>query len=568
MFRSKKTPAAAHPPSGDIQALADELSNARGRLELLGGDAADVLAEVPSEAELAEKRGLAEWRRAQLREAERAALAAQLAADAKIREADAKIREADIRDVVGARMALADQRRADSPASTIAELRRYGKGYRYGCAAIIAIGMIWSAVNVQKNMAPGGVSDPMFWVSFLVEGMISGLLVIIAVGTAKHREAAGVEPAPAVQAAEVGLFLLTLGLNTYPYLSATYWYQATLHGIAPVLIGGSLWVLHYLGRDNIRSREIVARRITDDLTAQLPDLHALHTQQPSAAHTAATPSTTTAGTQQHQDVAARTTDPIAEFEAEFDPAPEPALTTVSEPAPHFDPEESAAPHRTSPEVDSTALVDASAGSGAGSADVDTIEAGPAPHQPTLESAGPTAEPADEAPEPARTGTSTAPTSADAPAPTVSAGEVREEVRATRAPRTRTAHPSRTSGAGSAAPTSAGARAQSALALATVESAGESADGSAGSAPEVRGVLTALAHEVRDRGVGRRLDLDTVVRVLEMAAVAASTNAIHSATGVHRTTVDKIRATSEVARAEAIAGGAGGRVIELRKPDRT
>ncbi|WP_331764079.1 hypothetical protein OG225_43565 (plasmid) [Nocardia sp. NBC_01377] len=576
MFRTKKTePVPARPPGGDVAALAEQLSTARGRLELLGGDSANVLTEVPSESELAEQRGLAEWKRGQLRRADRAELSAQLDAAEAIREAEAQIREADIRDAIDARKALAAQRRADTPASTIAELHRYSRWTRYGCAAIIAAGMLWSAVNVQHNMAPGGTSDPMFWVSFLVEGMISGLLVIIAVGTAKNREAAGVEPSPGLQWAEVGLFALTLALNTYPYLAATHWYQASLHGIAPCLIGGALLVLHYLGKDYTKARAVVAQRITSDVAMHLPDLRTLHTPQPSIIGTAVAPSTAPAVAQEQPVESARTTDPIDEFEAEFDPAPEPALP----PAPHYVDEESAAPHRTSPEVHSTAILDTSAGSAAaphfesaGSEGTDTVVVESAPHQPSEESAdtsaGAAAPVAEEAPEPARTETSTTSTSNDALEVTASAGEVREEVRAPRAPRSRTAHPSRTSGAGSSAPASAGSRTQAALALSPVESAGTSAVESAGTDSQVRASLTALANEVRGRGAGGRLPVETVVRVLEALDRGASVNAAHTATGVHRRTVERIRDTAAVLLAEAVSSGTGGRVIELRKTDRT
>ncbi|WP_433717455.1 hypothetical protein ACQP2U_43925 (plasmid) [Nocardia sp. CA-084685] len=560
MFRSKtKTPPVpARPPTGDVAALAEQLSTARGRLELLGGDAASVLTEVPSEAELAEARGLAVWKRGQLRQADRAELTAQLEAAEDIRAAEREIRAADIRDAIDARKALAAQRRAETPASTIAELHRYSRWTRYGCGAIIAAGMIWSAINVQHNMAPGGTSDPLYWVSFLIEGMISGLLVIIALGTAKVRDAADIEPSAGIRWAEVGLFTLTFGLNTYPYVRDSHWYDSMLHGIAPGLIGGTLWVLHYMGADYTRARGVVAQRITDDAALHLPDLRALHSVQATPL-LAPAQSETAAAVQHHHGEETRTsTEPMAEFEREFVPAPEPALTTASESAPHFADEESAAPHRTSLEVDSTPVVDASAGAPhqeSAVAEVAVVE--PAPHQPIEESAVPAAPVQEETPAPASTEPSTTATSQEAAPEPASAGEVR----ASRGPRTRTAHPARSSGAGAGAPASAGPRSQSALALATVESAGDSA----GTDSQVRGSMTALAEEVRGRGAGGRLPLETVVRVLEVLTGGASVNAAHTATGVHRKTIERIRDTATVVRAEAASSTTGGRVIELRKP---
>ncbi|WP_280357511.1 hypothetical protein [Nocardia otitidiscaviarum] len=248
------------------------------------------LLEALSEEELAKQRELAEWRRAELREAERAELSDQLAAAAAVRKAAKEIRDADIRDAVDARKALAAQRRAETPESTVAELHRYSRWTRYGCAAIIAAGMVWSAINVQQNMAPGGTADPLFWASYLIEGMISGLLIIIALGTAKVREAAPtLEPSRGTRVAEVGLFALTLGLNTYPYLRAAHWYDAALHAVAPGMIGAALLVLHALGADYAQARRIVSERITG--TVQLPELPALQTVHPAPSYPVEQPDT-------------------------------------------------------------------------------------------------------------------------------------------------------------------------------------------------------------------------------------------------------------------------------------
>ncbi|MEV6562963.1 hypothetical protein AB0M22_45100 [Nocardia sp. NPDC051756] len=263
-----------------VQALAEQLHSARERLALLGGDAPQVLAEVPSEAELAAERELAEWRRSALRAAERAELAEQLAAAESLRKAQAEIREADIRDAVDARKALAEQRRADTPVSNMAELRRAGRYIRIACATIIAAGMLWSAINVQQNMAPGGTGDPLFWVSYLIEAMISGLLIVIALGVSKARELADLDPPAATRMVEVGLLVLTLGLNTYPHLSEGHWYDAALHAIAPVMIGGSLLALHGLGSHYMKARKRIAERIhaqggTD--TVHLPAIDTVQT---------------------------------------------------------------------------------------------------------------------------------------------------------------------------------------------------------------------------------------------------------------------------------------------------
>ncbi|WP_405140402.1 hypothetical protein [Nocardia sp. NBC_01388] len=274
--RQKLKPAPTIQAPSDPRPLELQLTDARQRLQLLQGDAGAVLADAPSEEELAGRRAVAVWRRAELLKAEQAELTDQLAAAEALRQANKAIRETDIQDVVDARKALAEQRRAESPASGVAELRRFSRRTRNGCAAIIAAGMLWSAINVQHNMGPGGVKDPMFWASFLIEGMISGLLILIALGTAKVRETAKREPGRGIRLTEAGLFLATLGLNTYPYVKQGHWYDTVLHGIAPAGIGAALLTLHFLGQEYTLARKDLAARITDLDTVQLPSLDAVH----------------------------------------------------------------------------------------------------------------------------------------------------------------------------------------------------------------------------------------------------------------------------------------------------
>ncbi|MFE2962017.1 hypothetical protein [Nocardia tengchongensis] len=263
----------------DPKLLADQLASARQRLALLDGDATVVLSEVPSEQELIARREQAEWRRAELLKLDRAELADQLAAADALRDANKTIREADIRDAVDARKAVAAQRRSSAPTSQVAELHRYDRWTSYGCAGIILAGLVWSAINVQQNMAPGGTGDPMFWASFLVDGMISGLLIILALGSAKVQQS-GHTPSATTRAAEIALFMFALGMNTYPYLRDTHYYEAVTHGIAPVMIGASMWVLHTLGKDYNSARKIWIEQIGPDETVHLPQIQTVHRAGP------------------------------------------------------------------------------------------------------------------------------------------------------------------------------------------------------------------------------------------------------------------------------------------------
>ncbi|MEU4345613.1 hypothetical protein AB0H00_30905 [Nocardia sp. NPDC023852] len=574
MFRRKPNPDLAATTRGaDDPLLTADLPErvATGR-DRLAYQSDPALREALSERELQAERALAERVREHERIEQLAELETAEATAAEVRKTTTELVRTEARDLMQSRRALADQRREASPHAQLAHLYRIKRWSGRGLAGVVAGSMLFSAANVQHNLAPGGPSEPLYWMSYLLEALISTVLVVFMVSGSAVARWKITEGETTIRWTEAGLLAGSILLNTYPYLrSPQDWSGVAVHSVAPIMMGVALFghtaVAKRMGAAIAKAS--LELSVTDDTAERLAELLArAHTTvtQPPAPQQAAEPLTDDAV--------------LADFEREFTPAPQQPphfATHESADGQHSESAGSAGTSSTSPEVVAESAPHyTSAGSAgsphlqsAGAAEPEEIVADPAPHQPVIESAGPAVEVADDAPAPARTKTSTASTSTDVPAQAVSAGEMREEVRASRAPRSRTAHPARTSGAGSSAPASAGARAQSALALATAESAGESAGGGAGSSAQVRGALIALAEEVRARGIGRRLDLDTVVRVLEMAAADASTNAIKEATGVHRTTVDKIRTAADVVRAEAIAGGDGGRVIELRKPaDRT
>ncbi|MGH8882570.1 MAG: hypothetical protein ACRD0P_35365, partial [Stackebrandtia sp.] len=109
-------------------------------------------------------------------------------------------------------------------------------------AGVVVAGMLWSAVNVQHNIAPGGPSDPLYWFSYLLEAMISVCLVVIMIGTNKVSEWGILQSRRQVALAELALLALTVGLNTYPYLRGGDWYNVGVHAVAPVMIGVALLV--------------------------------------------------------------------------------------------------------------------------------------------------------------------------------------------------------------------------------------------------------------------------------------------------------------------------------------
>lgn len=230
-----------HSGEDDVTHLARRVEHARGRLAYQFDPA---LTEALSEDELRAERELAE----KIREAERDqrwkhVQAAATASD-EARTTSQKIAKADMRDLLLARRALAAQRRESSPHAKLASLYRHRAWSLRALAGVVAAGMLWSAVNVQHNIAPGGPTDPLYWFSYLLEAMISVCLVIIMIGTNKVAEWGILDSRKQVAVAELALLSLTVGLNTYPYIRRGDWYDVCVHAVAPVMIGVALLIHH------------------------------------------------------------------------------------------------------------------------------------------------------------------------------------------------------------------------------------------------------------------------------------------------------------------------------------
>ncbi|GAA5064215.1 hypothetical protein [Nocardia callitridis] len=226
-------------PEDDVTQLAQRVEKARGRLAYQFDPA---LTEALSEDELHAERELAERIRGQERgQRWKQAQASASAAD-RARQTTEEIEKADIRDLLVARKAIAAQRRESSPHAKLASLYRHRSWSLRALAGVVGAGMLWSAVNVQHNIAPGGPGDPLYWFSYLLEGMISVCLIIIMIGTNKVAEWGVVDNRRQVAVAEFCLLALTVALNTYPYMRDRLWYDAAVHAIAPVMIGVALLI--------------------------------------------------------------------------------------------------------------------------------------------------------------------------------------------------------------------------------------------------------------------------------------------------------------------------------------
>ncbi|MEV0357542.1 hypothetical protein AB0H71_15905 [Nocardia sp. NPDC050697] len=223
----------------DVTALARRVERARGRLAYQFDPA---LTQALSEDELRSERELAERIRTEERGQRWKEVQAAASASDRARQTTEAIEKADMRDLLLARKAIAAQRRESSPHAKLASLYRHRSWSLRALAGVVTAGMLWSAVNVQQNIAPGGPTDPLFWFSYLLEAMISACLIIIMIGTNKVAEWGVIDNRRQVLAAEAALLALTVSLNTYPYVRLGNWYDAAVHAVAPVMIGVALLI--------------------------------------------------------------------------------------------------------------------------------------------------------------------------------------------------------------------------------------------------------------------------------------------------------------------------------------
>ncbi|WP_435590737.1 hypothetical protein [Nocardia sp. bgisy118] len=252
-----------HPIEDEVTQLARRVEKARGRLAYQFDPA---LTEALSEDELHAERDLAERIREQDRGQRWKEVQAAAVASDRARHTAEEIAKADMRDLLLARKAIAAQRRESSPHAKLASLYRHRAWSLRALAGVVGAGMLWSAVNVQHNIAPGGAKDPLYWFSYLLEGMISVCLIIIMIGTNKVAEWGVIDNRRQVAAAEMALLTLTVGLNTYPYLRGGQWYEVAVHAIAPVMIGVALLI-----HDAASARYGLAIHRATEQVRELPD---------------------------------------------------------------------------------------------------------------------------------------------------------------------------------------------------------------------------------------------------------------------------------------------------------
>ncbi|MEV0337702.1 hypothetical protein AB0H49_01605 [Nocardia sp. NPDC050713] len=226
--------------NSEIAALAQRVATARGKLPLQHDTA---LVEVLSDAEIAAERELAEWIRAQRRGQRRRAVEDELAAEKRDRRTSAAIRRADEDDARWHRRALAARRRVANQDARLAQLYRRAEWSSRALIGVVILGMVWAGVNVQHNLVPSGdMSDPLYWLSYGIEAMISiPIITIMVVATTAARWGREL-PRGKVIVFEAALLGTTIALNTGPHLAAGDLGRAAEYAIAPAMVGVVIWL--------------------------------------------------------------------------------------------------------------------------------------------------------------------------------------------------------------------------------------------------------------------------------------------------------------------------------------
>ncbi|WP_280245238.1 hypothetical protein [Nocardia abscessus] len=264
MFRRFTTQAPpGAPPVDDLVAgaLPDRVQIAHERLAHQDDPA---LLEALSERELAASRELAELVRDYERHEKRARIQAAADAAERVRRTAAELAEREAADLLRAAQAIGEQRHSSSPHAKVARLHQRKPRVLGLLAGVVAFSMLFSAVTVQQNIAPtGGAANPMFWLSYGLEALISAVLVALMLSTGDTAEWGVIDRLWQVYTVEGVLLTASIALNTFPYFRVGDLAGIGIHAIAPIMIGVAL-VTHRLVAERYG-------RAIEQATAAVPD---------------------------------------------------------------------------------------------------------------------------------------------------------------------------------------------------------------------------------------------------------------------------------------------------------
>ncbi|MEU7633176.1 hypothetical protein AB0C34_24895 [Nocardia sp. NPDC049220] len=222
------------------------------------------LLEALSQRELAAARELAELVRDHERNEQRARIQAAADAAARVRHTAAELAEREAADLLRAAQAIGEQRHSSSPHAKVARLHQRKPRVLGLLTGVVAFSMLFSAVTVQQNIAPtGGMTNPMWWLSYGLEALISAVLVALMLSTGDTAEWGVIDRLWQVYTVEGVLLTASIALNTFPYVKAGAVSGIGIHAIAPIMIGVAL-VTHRLVAERYG-------RAIEQATAAVPD---------------------------------------------------------------------------------------------------------------------------------------------------------------------------------------------------------------------------------------------------------------------------------------------------------
>ncbi|WP_280381339.1 hypothetical protein [Nocardia wallacei] len=224
----------------DVAQLARRVEVARGMLPLQADPA---LYQALSESEIEAERDLAAWIREQRRKQQRAALAHEVQQQRRSRKNTNKIQAEQASDERWHRRALAARRRVANPDARLAQLYQRAEWSSRALIGVVILGMLWAGVNVQHNLVPSGdMSDPLYWLSYGFEAMISiPIITIMVVATTAARWGREIARGKVVFL-EAALLGVTIALNAGPHVAAGAPARAAEAAVAPVMVGVVIWL--------------------------------------------------------------------------------------------------------------------------------------------------------------------------------------------------------------------------------------------------------------------------------------------------------------------------------------
>ncbi|MBF6333643.1 hypothetical protein [Nocardia transvalensis] len=231
----------------------------------------------PTRFEMWRMKRLARWKRSQEMARERRQLRAAMSAEKRGQRAELAIQRETSVDERWFRRAVAARRRVTSPDARLANLRRQATWSSYALIGVVVIGMAWAAVNVQHGLVPSNnIREPLFWLSYGIEAMISiPLVVVMAYAAAATRWRVKVNVVQIV-AFECFLLSVTVALNVVPHALNHDGIRAAESAVPPVMVAVVAWLHAWV---SARYGELMTIAF-DELTTRLEETDALLVESP------------------------------------------------------------------------------------------------------------------------------------------------------------------------------------------------------------------------------------------------------------------------------------------------